>query len=205
MIMTDKEKNILLQSRTLIFKYGIKSLTMDDISQRLGISKKTLYQFYENKSDLISKVIEFTITESKDLMTKATDKNANAIEELYTMYQTSTQIVKRLNPSLDFELRKYYPESFTLLESFRNSFIYSLMKVNLERGIKDKLFRDDLQADVIARIYTLAALEIFNTEIFPSEQYPTNQLVKELFTYHIRGIASKKGLDFLENKLKMEE
>ena len=203
--MTEKEKNILLQSRTLIFKYGIKSLTMDDISQRLGISKKTLYQFFENKADLIDKVIEFTISESKEMMMKSMDKSVNAIEELYAMYQTSTQIVKRLNPSLDFELRKYYPESFTQLEQFRNNFIYSLMIKNLEKGVKDKLFREDMQIDVIARIYTIAALEVFNNEVFPSEQYPSVKLVRELFIYHIRGIASKKGLDYLETSLKMEE
>ncbi len=203
--MTEKERNILIQSRTLIFKYGIKSLTMDDISQRLGISKKTLYQFYENKADLISKVVAYTITESQEMMESAMARSNNAIEELYIMYQTSTQIVKRLNPSLDFELRKYYPESFSLLESFRNTFIYNLMVANLEKGIKDKLFREDLSADIIGRIYTLATMEIFNAEIFPPDDYPANHLIKELFTYHIRGIASKKGLDYLENKLKLEE
>lgn len=176
---------------------------MDDISQRIGISKKTLYQFYENKADLVQKIMEFTVEENRDIISKSIHKNKNAIEELMVLYRCTTQIVKQLNPSLDFELRKYYPESFTILDNFRNEFIYSLIVNNLDKGIKDKLFREDMDIRVIARIYTTAALEVFNTEVFPSDQYAPPMIIKELLIYHIRGIATKKGLDYLENKLVM--
>jgi hypothetical protein len=203
--MSEKEKNILLQSRSLIFKFGIKSLTMDDISQRLGISKKTLYLYFENKADLVHKVMGYTINENKESISGAITKDKNAIEELITMYESSTYLIKQLNPSIDFELRKYYPESFNLLENFKNEFIFSSMLSNLQKGIAEKLFRIDIDVAIIAKIYTNSVLETFNTETFPADKFSSFKVLKELFIYHIRGIASKKGLDFLETSLKLNK
>lgn len=200
----DKEQSILLQSRALIFKYGIKSLTMDDISQQLGISKKTLYQFFENKADLVHKVMQFTIKEHQSICCKIQDKSLNAIEELLMIYQSTAFITKQLNPSLAFELKKYYPESWNLLEKHKTEFILQSVVENIKKGIESHLFRDDLNIPIIAKLYTMRVLEITNSEIFPPDQYPPAMVLKEMFIYHIRGIASKKGLEFLENKLKID-
>ncbi|MCX6352854.1 MAG: TetR/AcrR family transcriptional regulator [Bacteroidetes bacterium] len=193
-----KEIDILLQSRTLIFKYGIKSLTMDEISQQLGMSKKTLYQFYENKADLIKKIVSFSIKEQIDEICAMDNRVQNPIEELLIIYQHNSLMAKQMNPSMMFEMRKYYPESYTLMEEFRTNFIYKSILENLERGIQKKLYRPEMDVKVIAKIYTSRVLEIFNPELFPPMEFPASKVLKEMFIYHIRGISTAKGLAELE-------
>lgn len=200
----DREQRLLIQSRALIFKYGIKSLTMDDISQQLGISKKTLYQYFENKADLVQKVMLFTIRAHRESCCEVQEKDINAIEELLKIYQSTAFITKQLNPSLNFELKKYYPESWNLLEKHKTEFIYNSLVNNIQKGIESGLYRADLNIPIIAKLYTMRVLEITNTEIFPPEEFPAALVLKEMFIYHIRGIASKNGLEFLEEKLKID-
>ena len=194
-----KERNILLEVKKLIFQYGIKSLTMDDISQHLGISKKTLYLVVENKADLINKLIENTIHEHEtEFCIIAEQPVKNAIEELLEIYRQNAAMAKSMNPSLLYELKKYYPESYEKLDAFRWDFIYKSIILNLEKGMGTGLYRKDINIHIIAKLYTSRTLEIFNSGLFPPDQFPPNIVLREMFIYHIRGIASSAGLQYLE-------
>lgn len=192
-----KERNLLLESCELIFRYGVKNLTMDDVSQHLGISKKTLYQVVENKADLIEKVIALVINKNKDDIGIINTQHQNVIEELVYIYQHQAAMGKRMIPSLLFELKKYYPSSWQMLESFKSEFIYQCVLTNLQKGIESGLYRNDMNIEVIAKIYSSRVLEIFNADLFPPDKYSNAMVLKEMFMYHVRGIASKKGLDYL--------
>ncbi len=196
-----KDRNILLEVKKLIFQYGIKSLTMDDISQHLGISKKTLYLEVENKADLIDKLIEQVINDQEIEFCEVTDQpGLNAIDELLEIYRCNAVMAKAMNPSLLYELKKYYPASYERLDQFRWGFAFKSIIGNLEKGISNGLYRPDLNIQIVARLYTSRILEIFNSGLFPPDQFPPALILREMFTYHIRGIASTEGIHYLDHK-----
>jgi AcrR family transcriptional regulator len=199
----DKEKKLLLKIRELMFKLGIKSLTMDDIAQNMGISKKTIYQYVENKAELVSKVMDITLDEQRIACARFMNNEGNAIDQLLEMYIQNSKLMLEINPALIFELNKYFPDSWSKLFVFRNEFIFNTVRANLEHGIKSGLYRYDMDIDIIAKLYTGRTLDIFNQDMFPPTRYPNRLVFRQMFIYHIRGIASTKGLEYLEKEFSL--
>ena len=123
------------------------------------------------------------------------------------MVQISRYIKRKLavlSPTTLFDFRKYYPESWQVFLDHKVKYIYNCIASNLERGIQEGLYREDLDVDVLAKIY-VARLEIFaDNEVFPFHKYNVTKVYREFIRYHIRGIASPKGVEYLE-QLKPEE
>ncbi|RYD82598.1 MAG: TetR/AcrR family transcriptional regulator [Sphingobacteriales bacterium] len=201
---TTKEQQIIQKSRELIFCYGSKSLTMDDISQHLGISKKTLYQVVANKAELIDKIVQLTIDDHMDGVQCMVQGAENAIEEMLQIYRQNNAMMKKMNVSLAFELKKYFPESWEKLENFRNEFIHQSVIRNLTNGMQTGFYRDDLNIKVIATLYAVRTLDMMNTALFPPDEFPSNTILHEMFLYHLRGIASAKGLEYLEKNVVLD-
>jgi AcrR family transcriptional regulator len=203
-MVDQKEKNLLLKIRELMFRLGIKSLTMDDIAQNLGISKKTLYLVVANKAELVDKVMDIALDEQRIACEGFMEQRGNAIDQLLKMYAQNSKMMGGINPSLIFELNKYYPESWNKLFAFRNEFIFNAVRANMEHGIASGWYRKDIDIDIIAKLYTSRALDIFNQDMFPPSQYPGKLVFRQMFIYHARGIASDKGLRYLEKELAVE-
>lgn len=193
----DKAK-ILQRCERLFMRYGIKSVTMDDVSRELGISKKTLYQFFENKEDLVHKITvnHFTCqTQTAELIFQHAK---TAIDEMFGIAGWMNAMSKNINPSLLFDLKKYHPASWNVFIDHRNTEVYNRIKSNLERGIREELYRNDLDVEIISRIY-IARVEMFiDNEIFPYDKFPPEKTFNVFMDYHIRGIATPKGIKLLE-------
>ena len=198
-VLDEKEKQLLIKVRDLMFRLGIKSLTMDDIAQQLGISKKTIYQVVENKADLVNKVIEYTIEENMHQCMNFFDGKLNAIDEMALIYQYNGMMAKKINPSLLFELKKYFPESWDVMEKFKSDFIQKNVERNLKEGMASGLYRQNMNVEIISRLYSSRVLDVFAIDLFPTNQFTPDQILKEMFVYHIRGIASAAGIAYLEN------
>jgi AcrR family transcriptional regulator len=198
-----KEKNLLLKIRELIFRLGVKSLTMDDIAQNLGISKKTIYQYVENKAELVDKVVEITLNEQRIACEEFLTDESNAIDQLLKMYSQNSKMFLDINPSLIFELNKYYPESWSKLFDFRNNYIFNAVRANMEHGIKSGLYRYDIDIDIIAKLYTSRTLDMFNQDMFPPNRYPSRMVFRQMFVHHVRGIASHAGLEYMEKEFSL--
>ena len=201
--MTAELKDSILQkTESLFLKFGIKSVTMDDIARELGISKKTLYQFFENKTDLLSQMTSKHVAKEMEAMTAIQAQSKNALEELLNVAQHIMREISRFaSPNTIFDLQKYYPELWKTFEDFQTVNMYQNVKCNLERGISEGLYRDDLDADIIAKLYVSKTLCVVDEEMFPTRQYDKVRLFKQYFYYHIRGIATTKGLRLLEKYL----
>ncbi|MEM8907001.1 MAG: TetR/AcrR family transcriptional regulator [Bacteroidota bacterium] len=186
----------------LFMRYGIKSVSMDDISRTLGISKKTLYQYVDNKADLLQQTFQQHIDEDIQTMERIVAESTDAIDELLNIAKYVTQSLRELSPNTLYDLQKYYQEVWQMIEGLHQKHIYSLILVNLERGIRESLYRDDLTPDIIARIYMGCNSIMVDEAIFPLRKYSMEQLYLEYMRYHIYGIASKKGLRLLEKYTK---
>jgi TetR/AcrR family transcriptional regulator, cholesterol catabolism regulator len=185
----------------LFLRYGIKSVTMDDISRQLGMSKKTLYQFVDNKADLIKKVMQQHIDTEQEAMNQVRQQSNDAIDEMLGMGRYVTQMLREMSPSTVYDLHKHYRDTWEMVESFHQEHIYKCIKTNLENGVKEGLYRSDFDADIIAKLYVTKAMLLVNEDVFPLKNYNKEKLFKTLLVYHIHGVASAKGLKKLERYL----
>ena len=176
---------------------------MDDVSRELGMSKKTLYQYFENKEELIHKVTQNHFTCQNKVIEHIIHHSKTAIDEMIGISNWMNTMSKNLNPSLVFDLKKYHPQSWQIFNDHRNTEVYNCIKHNLEQGIQEGLYREELDTEVLARIY-IARMEMFlDAEIFPYDKFPPEKTFKVFMDYHIRGLATTKGIKYLE-KIKSE-
>lgn len=183
-------------------KYGIKSVTMDDVARELGISKKTLYQYVSDKNELVKKVVEMEMGCRKELFINLDNQKYNAIEEVFEVHKMVQQMLKDYNPSTEYDLRKYYPELYATLTKVRRENVYKNVLENLKKGKKEGIYRNDFNEELIAKVQLSRVEATFDDQIFSQEELLSPEIFYEIFIYHIRGIASEKGLKILENHIK---
>ena len=194
----ESRQNILAKIENMFFRYGIKSVTMDDISRHLGISKKTLYQFVENKKDLIQQVFQKVIVEEKQAMRQIVTESKDAIEEIVAIAEYVTQQLRQVSPQTLYDLQKYYRKSWQMMEALHSQHTLGIIKANINRGISEGVYRQDINADIIAKLYVGKNSLLVDEDLFPLKEYSTEQLFLQHIRYHIYGIASKDGLKLLE-------
>lgn len=200
--MNEEQKKILLKVGELYNKYGIKSITMDDVARELGISKKTLYQFVSDKDDLVGKFIDNEIQLRGEAICKCFGEGLNAIEELFEISLFMNKIIRNQNPTTEYDLKKYYPHHFQKIVKSRREKMYNYILLNLRKGKEEELYRTELNEEVIAKLHLSRTENVHSIEIFTIEEYTSIKLFLELLIYHIRGIATEKGINVLEKKIK---
>lgn len=200
--MNEELKNIMLKVRELYMKYGIKSITMDDVASELGISKKTLYQFVTDKDDLVGKFIDNEIALRQEEICKCFGIGFNAIEELFEISIFMNKLMHDQNPTTEYDLKKYYPQHYQKTVKARREGIYNYILLNLKKGVKEGLYRKDMNKEIIAKLYLSRSENTNLNELFTVEEFTSIKLFMELLTYHVRGIATEKGIIVLEKKVK---
>ncbi|MBA3900623.1 MAG: TetR/AcrR family transcriptional regulator [Bacteroidetes bacterium] len=199
-----EEKNIqLLQSIYKLFmRNGIKSMTMDDISRGLGMSKKTLYKHFKDKNCLVAECLENYLHEDEAQMEAIHQSKHNAIDELFEIIKYNSEKIQAFHPSIHYDLEKYYPEAWKLFNDYKFNYLASCVEENLKKGIAEGLYRQNLNTKIIAKMHIARIDMIFDAEIFPVSEFQFVDVLMELIRYHIRGIASEKGLNYLSEKFK---
>ncbi|MBR9922470.1 MAG: TetR/AcrR family transcriptional regulator [Bacteroidetes bacterium] len=202
--MNTKTK-ILEAARELFMRYGVRSVTMDDIARELGVSKKTLYQVVSNKAELIDGVVDQFLAGEELAIAFIQSKAEDAISEMLLITQHVTQVLRQLKPATVYDLQKYYREAWNRVEAHHQDHVYQVVKDNVETGIKEGLYRSDLDSDFIARLYVSKSFILVDEEVFPLREFDRDKLLREFFDYHIHGIASPKGLEVLEKYKKQKQ
>ena len=181
-------------------RYGIKSITMDDIAKGLGMSKKTLYQYVDNKKDLVYKVMNDHISCEKEALLEIHEKAGNAIEEMIMIGDHISHSLRKMHAAILYDLQKYYPQSWKQFTSFKVSFIYDRISNNIKRGQEEGQYRTDFNVDIVARIYIARIEMVFDQTLFPPQQFGILKIYKEYLMYHMRSIVSDEGKDYLEKQ-----
>lgn len=196
--MQEKEIKILKGARKLYKKYGIRSVTMDDVANHLGISKKTLYQFVKDKNELVKKVIENDLAIKNEGFTAIFEKNLNAIDELLEVNKYINKLFKEYQPGMEFDLKKYYPEYFLEVKERKRERMFKSISDNLRRGISEGLYRKELDVDLLSKLHVFRCESLIEYDVFSRDELISDHFVNEIFTYHMHGIASEKGLKYLK-------
>ena len=200
--MSEELKNILQKVRELYMKYGIKSITMDDVALELGISKKTLYQYVTDKDDLVGKFVFNEIELRQEEICKCFKTGFNAIEELLEISIFMNKLIRDQNPATDHDLKKYYPHHYQKMVNVRREGIFNYIFQNMKKGMAEGLYRDDIDAEIISKLYISRVESIHLNDLFTVEEFTSLKLFIELLNYHIRGIATENGIIVLNKKLK---
>jgi TetR/AcrR family transcriptional regulator, cholesterol catabolism regulator len=188
--------------KELFFEFGIKNLNMDDISRKLGISKKTLYKYFKSKEDLILKLFEYEHLKWERDSARINNQDFNAIEKLFKVSLLVYEEMKRFNPMLMFELRKYYEQLFNDHHARKLAHIAISMRLNLEQGIKEGLYRSDLNIEAVVAIYMNYLVELHNSELCKIADVTFDELFRIIFENHIRAISTTEGVAYFEKRKK---
>ena len=178
--------------------YGIRSVSMDEIANHLGMSKKTIYQYFKDKDSLVEGVINIEIEMHQDEFSKYASISENAIHEIFLTLDTVQEMLKHMNPSVMFDLQKYHTTAFEKFRTHKNTFFYDIIKANIERGKQEGLFRADIDVDVLTRYRLANMFLIFDFEHFPSNKFTHIQIISETTDNFLHGMATQQGLLIIE-------
>lgn len=197
----EPKQQIVTKARDLFMRYGIKSISMDDLARELGMSKKTVYQYVENKADLIQKVFEDHLEEEKRVLMECRSEASNAIDEMLRIARHMIRELRTYSVTVMYDLQKYYRSTWQLLSNVHEQHFFRVIKDNLERGLAEGVYRQDMNPDIVARLYISKSSSAADQECFPLTEYPVEELFIELMNYHLHGIVSQKGRETMEEAL----
>ncbi|WP_452223974.1 TetR/AcrR family transcriptional regulator [Lacinutrix chionoecetis] len=190
--MRDK---IIHKSADLFLNLGFKSVTMDDIANEMGISKKTIYQHFDNKT----KLVEATTLQMFETISHGIDcicaLNKNPIEEIYDIKKFVMLHLKDEKSSPQYQLQKYYPKIYSSLKKKQFEMMLGCVKDNLVKGVKLGLYRGTINIDFITRVYFNGMTSLKDQDIFPLTNFSMNDLMENYLEYHLHGICTPKGLE----------
>jgi AcrR family transcriptional regulator len=197
-----KTRNIADRARDVFMKYGIRSVSMDDICRELGMSKKTLYQYFGNKSDLVNRILQQSFDDFEVHISAIGKEGHNAIDDLLEMSRVIDEHMQEVSLAISFDLQKYYPEIHREYLGKKRDFASRYFRENIEKGIKEGFYRPDLNIDLIAKLYIQKIEDLHDPNFYKSDEISYSELFHVMFENHIRGIANENGIRYYEERKK---
>ncbi len=189
----EPKDRILLRAEELFMQFGIRSVSMDDIANHLGMSKKTIYQYFVDKDELVEAVVDGHINEVEGDCLHCREKATDAIHEIFLTMEHIMEELNNMNPMLLYDLEKFHFKAYQRFKNYKDKFLLQIIRNNIEWGIKDELYRADLNVDVLSKYRIESIMIPFNVAVFPPGKYnlaKTSEIMIENFTY---GLATIKG------------
>ncbi len=187
--MKAKER-ILIKAEELFMQYGIRSVSMDDIANNLGMSKKTLYQYYADKDELVDAVVEDHITDIQCDCIDCRKQAKDAIHEIFITMELILQEIGNMNPMLLYDLEKFHFKSYRRFRDHKDKFLAQVIKENIEWGIKEELYRPEINVDVMCKFRIESMMIPVNVVLFPPGKYNLGQLSQEIIEHFVYGLAT---------------
>ncbi|MFD2573970.1 TetR/AcrR family transcriptional regulator [Spirosoma soli] len=189
------KERILSEAEQLFWKYGVRSVTMEDIAKRLGISKKTIYLHFSDKEDILSQVIQGKINEDVSEMHCMVGKYDNPVMEIMMVLEMMRKSTDQVSPNLIIDIRRHYPQAFALFKQHKEQYLMKSILENIQNGINQGLYRSDINPAVLARLRVEQIELAFNNDIFPLDQYNMLDVQRELTHHFVRGMLTEKGFN----------
>ena len=187
------QERILNKSRELMFQTGVKHVTMDDLATQLGISKKTIYQYYKDKDALVSSVVENELANHALICNQSMQAADNAVHEIFLLMTVIQEMFNRMNPLALFEIEKYYPLAFEKIKNHKDDFIFSMISNNLEKGIAEGLYRKDVDVTILSKYRLETSLIPFNIHVFHPSKFDMLKVNLQIIEHFVYGVATLEG------------
>ena len=166
---------------------------MDDIAKHLGMSKKTLYQFFANKNEIVEMMMMIQLNENECEMKQMSDEATNVIEEVFSIMKHMGTMFSKMNPNLFYDLQKHHTSSWNLFKKFKEEYMVKMVEDSITKGIKQGLVRADINPKIIGRL-RMKELEMgFDPEVFPPDKFKIVDVQLALIDHFLHGICTLKG------------
>jgi AcrR family transcriptional regulator len=191
------QERIMDKAFGLFRQFGTRSITMDDIAEKMGISKKTLYAHFTDKDDMVTQSIHRFLSIIKEECITDREKSKDAIEELFLVMDMVDRRLLNINPVILLDLQKFHSKGWQLFLDYQNNTLATMIRENLERGISEGVYRPDLDIKILTQYRIHACMICFQPEVF-SGSYDMNKVQKVLLENYLYGVASLKGYQLIE-------
>ena len=189
----DTRERILKGAEELFFKYGIKSITMDDIAKHLAMSKKTIYLFFADKNEVVDCLLKESLQKDKSELDDITKKSANVIEEVYNLMKHMGAMFGKVNPNIFYDLQKYHPTAWKQFMHFKEDCMEGMVEGAIKRGIKEGLVREDVNSKVLSIMRIEQIVMGMNPDIFPPDKFKLVDVQVCMLDHFLHGICTLKG------------
>lgn len=191
--MEEVKEKILQGADELFMRNGIKSTTMDDIASHLGISKKTIYQFFADKDEIVFVVANRHLERDKKEIEAIANNSVNVLEELILLTKQIRKMLSRVHSSVLFDLQKYHPRTWEHFLKFKETCMAESIARNLYAGIEQGFFRPDINVNVLTKLRMEEVQMAFNPQLFPTESYNLLEVQIQLFDHFVYGLLTEQG------------
>jgi len=195
----EQKDRIQEKANEMFMRYGIRSVSMDDIAGQLGMSKKTLYQYFADKDELVEAVMQDEVQSGQADCELCLRESANAIEEIFFIMKGLVEQFRHINPMVMYDLQKFHHTAYQKFLAYKNDFLLRIIRDNLERGLKEGLYRDDFSIDIISRFRLQSMMSGFDIEAFPPSKYNVADVTQEILRHYLYGIVSLEGYKWILN------
>ena len=195
--MEDPHKPLLLRIRDLLFLYGTKSITLDDIASRMGISKKTIYSCCPDKKNLVDRIVVDYLSSHRADAERVRAESRHAIDEVLQMARLARARMEQVSPAFLFDLNKYYPDIWARFEQYRTHEIFGQVVDVIKRGQQEGLFRTDLDTEIVAAMHLQHIRLLTEPGQQPRPERPVGDLIRHIISIFLQGIVTRKGLDVM--------
>lgn len=191
-IMEPKER-IQAKADELFMQYGIRSVSMDDIAAQLAMSKKTLYQFFSDKDELVDAVVDKELKRGQCDCMECRSSARDAVDEIFLTMEKIADHFRNMNPMVIHDLEKFHAAAYQKFLKHKNEFLLDVIRKNMERGIQEELFRPEINVDVMSRFRLESMMIAFNMTVFPPRKYNLVEVTQEIIEHYLYGLATLKG------------
>ncbi|MCW3081321.1 MAG: TetR/AcrR family transcriptional regulator [Segetibacter sp.] len=196
-IMEARER-ILAKADELFNRFGFRRVTMDEIALKTGMSKKTIYQSFENKDQIVNAVVEDHIKKSCGICEAHCANAENAVHEIFLNMETMQELVGEMNPTVFEDLEKFFPTVFVKLYQHKNEYLAKKVKDNLVAGIKEGFYRKELNIDIITKLRIENVFLPFRQEVFPFAKFSMVEVQKEILEHYLYGLCTPEGQELIK-------
>jgi len=189
----DNKEKLLKGAEELFMRFGVRSITMDDIARHLGISKKTIYQHFADKDDVVVSVAKSRLEKQRQQFEKATAESKNSVEEMVKLSYCIKENMRDTNPSVLFDMQKYHQRAWNVWLEFKHKFIRQSVMQSLKRGMEEGYFRSDINTDILVIMRLEVVQMAFDNMVFPRDQFNLAEVQTHLFDHFVHGILTDKG------------
>lgn len=178
---------------------------MDDVARELSVSKKTLYQYFDTKDALVSAAVAMHMEGEREEFSGIRQVAENAIQELFLLSRCMREHVFKINPSLLYDLQKYHPDAWEIFQQFKKMYIIGQIRENIERGVKEGYYRQEINPEVLAILRMEAVQIAFNEQVFPRNKFDLVDVQMQVFDHFVHGLLSAKGKELYQHYQQQEE
>ena len=193
----DYQQKIIEEASVMFRTYGIRAVTMDMLATRLGISKRTIYEVFSDKDELLKGVLKWMAQKQREMMTKIFSESENVIEAIFKMLDLMSDHFQKMSPAFQMDMKRFHKDLTDNPVELHDLPYYSNNSEILARGIKEGLFRDDIDIEITNKCLLEVARMSNDNEVFPPDDFLNKDVIRNFYINYLRGISTQKGLDLI--------